>query len=152
MLGFAPNASTSGASIPATITSGDGQGPSPENSGFTRSKTRTIKILAAPLTFEGSKFWDLRDPKHPIGTIDKDAIIDISFDWTEVLADIADSIATVQFDIDGLTSLGGYFIGAFATIFVAMPTGQPRITCRITTNSVPARVEDRSVFLKIEAE
>lgn len=124
----------------------------PENPGFSRSKTRTIKIKAAPLTFEGSRFWDLTDPKHPVGTIDPDATIDISFDWTEVLADITDTLASVQFDIDGLTSLGGYFVAGYATIFVTAPTDQPRITCRVTTNSVPARVEDRTVFLKIEAE
>lgn len=124
----------------------------PENPGFIRSKTRTIKVKAAPLTFEGSRFWNLSDPRHPVGSIDVDATIDISFDWTEVLDDIGDTIASVYFDISGLTSLGGYYIGGFATIFVTAPTDTPRITCRITTNSVPARIEDRTVFLTIEEE
>lgn len=117
---------------------------------FTRSKTRTIKIKAAPLTFEGSAFWKLTDPRKPFGSIDKDATIDISFDWTEVLADIADTIAQVDFNLVGLVSKGGFSADGIATVFVSTPTSKPSITCHITTNSNPARIEERTVFLTIE--
>lgn len=124
----------------------------PADTAFTRSKTRTIKIKAAPLTFEGGPFWDLKNPRRPVGSIDKDATIDISFDWTEVLADIADTIKTVHFDLNGLTSRGGFSSNGIATVFVAEATGNPRITCTITTSSLPARIEERTVFLNIEEQ
>lgn len=129
----------------------------PAGTGFTRSLTRTIKVKPAPQMFEGGAFWNMTNKLKPVGTIDKDETIDVSFDLTEVLADILDTVKKIDFDLTGLTSAGGYFTGSIATVFVtgAVAVGggkNPSITCRMTTNSVPSRVEDWTVELKIEEQ
>lgn len=126
--------------------------PQPQPS-FMRSKQRTINIKAIPGSFaqEGT-FWTLTGSRKPLGSIDPNATIDITFNWTEVLADIQDTIANVQFDILGLTNKGSSTQGAFATIFVSNATANPSITCRITTASTPPRVEDRTVYLTVEQQ
>lgn len=124
----------------------------PEAPAFMRSLSRTINIKAAPLTFEGGPYWTLANPRRPVGSIDPNATIDITFNWTEVLVDIQDTIADVQFDIIGVTNKGAFRDGAFATIFVANATGAPSITCRITTASAPPRIEDRTVYLTVEQQ
>lgn len=126
------------------------EGPDPV---FMRSISRTIRIKAAPLTFTGSAFWKFPDPRRPVGSIDPDATIDITFDWTEVMADIQDTIASVNFDLDGLTSEGAYGDPTHATIFVSSPTkAECRITCEIVTNSTPPRTENRTVYLTREEQ
>lgn len=127
----------------------------PAGTNFTRSLARTIKVKPAPQMFEGGPFWNTSNKTRPVGTIDKDETIDVSFDLTEVLADIADTVKKIDFDLAGLTSVGGYFTGAVATVFVsnAVAVGggkNPSITCRMTTNSTPPRIEDWTVELKIE--
>lgn len=127
--------------------------PGPEEPSFARSKSRTINIAAAPGSFEQEgKFWTFPTAKRPTGSIDPNATIDITFNWTAVLTDISDTIAAIQFDIVGLTNKGGFQDGAFATIFVSNATGTPSITCRITTASTPPRVEDRTVYLNVEQQ
>lgn len=139
------------AALPANFTTLSNT-PTPENPAFTRSQSRTIDIKAAPLTFSGGAYWSLANPRRPVGSIDPNATIDITFNWTEVLADIQDTIADVQFDIIGLTNKGAFRDGDFATIFVSNATGTPSITCRITTASTPPRVEDRTVYLTVEQQ
>lgn len=118
---------------------------------FTRSVSRTIIVGEVPGSFEqDGRFWSLTDPKKPTGSIDPDSKIDITFDWTKVLADIDAGIADIEFDIAGLTAGGAYGTGVFATIFVSNATGPASITCRITTDSIPPRIEDRTVFLTVE--
>lgn len=118
---------------------------------FTRSTSRTIIVGEVPGSFsQDGGFWNLADPKKPTGSIDPNSTIDITFDWTKVLADIDAGIADIEFDIVGLTAGGAYGEGAFATIFVSSATGAASITCRITTDSVPSRIEDRTVFLTVE--
>lgn len=124
---------------------------------FTRSLSRTINISEVPGQFDqDGKFWTLTGTRKPTGSIDPNATIDITFNWTALLADIKDTIADVQFDIIGLTNKGAYRDGAFATIFVGSavnaPNNPPSITCRITTASVPPRVEDRTVYLIVEQQ
>lgn len=127
----------------------------PAGTNFTRSLARTIRVKPAPLGFEGGPFWDLSNKRKPVGSIDKDATIDVSFDLTDMLADIADTVKKIDFDLAGLTSVGGYFTGGVATVFVsnAVPltgNGNPTITCKVTTNSTPPRIEDWTVELKLE--
>lgn len=129
----------------------------PAGTNFTRSIARTIKVKPAPQMFEGGPFWNTTNKTRPVGTIDKDETIDVSFDLTEVLADIADTVKQIDFDLAGLTSVGGYFTGAVATVFVSNAVSlaggkNPSITCRMTTNSTPPRVEDWTVELKIEEQ
>jgi hypothetical protein len=118
---------------------------------FTRSTSRTIIVGEVPGSFsQDGGFWNLTNPKKPTGSIDPNSTIDITFDWTKVLADIDAGIDDIVFDIVGLTAGGAYGTGAFATIFVSNVTGPASITCRITTDSVPPRIEDRTVFLTVE--
>lgn len=122
---------------------------------FARSLSRTINISEVPGVFDqDGRFWLLTNSKKPTGSIDPNATVDITFNWTALLSDIQDTISDVQFDIIGLTNKGAYRDGAFATIFVANAVStqlaQPSITCRITTASIPPRVEDRTVFLTVE--
>lgn len=129
----------------------------PAGTNFTRSIARTIKVKPAPQMFEGGPFWNTTNKTRPVGTIDKDETIDVSFDLTEVLADISDTVKQIDFDLDGLTSVGGYFTGAVATVFVSNAVARaggrnPAITCKMTTNSTPARVEDWTVELRIEEQ
>lgn len=116
---------------------------------FARSKSRTIKALAMPNLFASATFFG-NNAKQPTGTIDPNATVDVTFDWSDFLTDIEDTIAQVQFDIDGLTSVAAYNDTTTATIFVKDANGNPRITCRVTTASNPPRVEDRTVYLKLE--
>lgn len=124
---------------------------------FTRSQSRTINISEVPGVFsQDGRFWNLANPKKPTASIDPNATIDITFNWTVLLADIKDTVSEVQFDIIGLTNKGAYRDGAFATIFVgsAVATGgvSPSVTCRITTASTPPRVEDRTIYLNVEQQ
>lgn len=119
---------------------------------FTRSASRIVKAKAAPQSVEGGSFWTRGSNNRLEGRIDPNATIDVTFDWTEVLADIQDTIASVQFDLVGLTNKGGFPDGVFATIFVSNATASPSITCRITTASTPPRVEDRTVYFKVEQQ
>ena len=124
----------------------------PAGANFTRSISRTITVKTAPRSFTGGSYWSLSNPKRPGGVIDPQSTIDITFNWTDVLADISDEIAAVQFDLVGLTNKGSYRDGAFATIFVSNPTNNPSITCRITTASTPPRVEDATVYFNVEQQ
>lgn len=119
---------------------------------FTRSVSRTVKAKPAPQSSEGGAFWKRGSNNRLEGSIDPNATIDVTFDWTEVLEDIQDSISSIQFDLTGLTDKGGFRDGNFATIFVSNANGTPSITCRITTSSTPARVEDRTVYFKVEQQ
>jgi hypothetical protein len=118
---------------------------------FSPSTARTLKVLAASLTFEGGAFWDMTNPKRPVGTKDPDSTIDVTFDWSDVLTDIQDTIAHVDFILaGGLTGGDSHANGALATVFVAAGvSAEVSITCRITTNSVPPRIEDRTAYLKM---
>lgn len=85
-------------------------------------------------------------------TIKKDpnSRLDYPFDWSEWLAEINDTIASVTWVIDAsLTQYSSSFTAVTATIFVTggtVSTTVP-ITCRITT--VGGRIEDRTIYLKI---
>lgn len=147
----ATKSGTATVTIAATTVPPDSTSPAT----FMRSVSRTVNISEVPGVFDqDGRFWNLANPKKPTGSIDPNSTVDITFNWTALLADIQDAISDVQFDIIGLTNKGAYRDGAFATIFVAnavsTPIVQPSITCRITTASVPPRVEDRTVFLTVE--
>lgn len=119
---------------------------------FTPSAVRTIKIRPADGTFEGGPFWDLTDPTEPIGRKDPDSVIDITFDWIEVLADAGDTLGTVVFELTGVTQSGSMVKDGKVSILLA---GGDRelvvITCRIFMAGSP-RSEDRTVYLKIGEE
>lgn len=116
---------------------------------FTPSTARTIKVSAASQEFTGGAFWNLANKLRPVGKKDPDATIDITFDWADVLTDIADTISAVQFVLSGgIANAGSFAVGALATVFVSGgSTAEVGITCRITTTSTPPRIEDRTVYL-----
>lgn len=143
------NAQVGAADIRAIQTALGGTLPTNPIGTFARSKSRTIKALAAPNLFATATFFG-NNARQPTGTIDPNATVDVTFDWGDFLTDIEDTIAQVQFDIDGLTSVAAYNDTTTATIFVKEANGDPRITCRVTTASNPPRVEDRTIYLKLE--
>ena len=104
-----------------------------------------------PTTYVPDRLGDLVIEKDP------DATLDYSFDWSDWLAlNGGDQIASVEFNVDQtLTIVSEGFDGATATVWLSggvKPASGPnklRVTCRITTNNAPPRVDDRSVFLKI---
>lgn len=83
---------------------------------------------------------------------DPDAVLDYSFDWGAWLAD-GESIASHAVTVDGVTldsnSIGGDVVTAWVSGGTAAPGEVASITCRITTDSLPARVDQRTVYLKI---
>ncbi|MFC0134251.1 phage fiber-tail adaptor protein, partial [Massilia eurypsychrophila] len=142
--------------VPATNT-GNGSTMS-----FTPSAARTITINATGNVFTAnSTFWSLADPKKPRGWKDPDATVDITFDWGPYLADIVDAIRAggLEFIVDGgLVAVDFTFVGAKCTVFLSGGTfgngstvTRAPVTCRITTSSTPPRIEDRTIFLDIEA-
>lgn len=83
---------------------------------------------------------------------DPNAVLDYTFDWTAYLTPLADTIASVSWIISsGLTKVSQSNTTTTATAFISggVVGKTETLTCRITTNSVPPRVDDRSVLLKI---
>lgn len=141
------------ASLSTVITTSAGSSMS-----YTPSASRMITVQPGQAAFSvgSSGFWTMTDPKKPRAVKDSDSKIDIPFDWTPWLADIADSISTVMFLADGGLVIEGFgFVAGVATVFVSAGTAsgtvRASITCRITTASSPSRIEDRTVYLDIES-
>ncbi|MGB9108994.1 MAG: hypothetical protein WCC39_09930, partial [Telluria sp.] len=115
---------------------------------FTPSVVRTIRPLAGSNRFGGGEFWDLSDPTKPIGIKDPDSVIDIPFEWADVLGDIKDGVSSIVFTLAGVTSAGTNAAGTLTTVIVSGKTAQDAvISARMTTSSTPARVFDRTVYL-----
>lgn len=138
---------------PAFTTASASTNPAPGSS-FVPSAVRTIKAKADSLSFEGGRFWNLANPLRPVGRKDPDSTIDITMDWTDVLADIKDTIALASFIPDGVTNVATRADGALTTVFVngGQVGGQASVTFRITTASNPPRIEDRTVYLSMVDE
>lgn len=87
---------------------------------------------------------------------DPDATLDYAFDWTAWLALNADQIVDAEFEVDpSLTVVQSSFDTTSAVVWLsggikpATGLNKLRVTCRITTNNTPARIDDRSIYLKI---
>ncbi len=122
---------------------------------FTPSAARTVSVHPGSQAFTAGSFWNMSDPTKPRGTKDPNSTIDVTFDWTAYLADVEDEIAPggLEFVLgEGLEDVGFEFDGALCSIFLAAGTALTTspILCRITTSSIPPRVEDRTVYLSIE--
>jgi hypothetical protein len=123
--------------------------------GFTPSDARTIKVGALPPLFSGGKWWTLSDAKKPRGLKDPDAIIDITFDWSDWLTDIGSpTVSAVTFTLNGLTSVGTFSDGSKTTVFVAGGTAgsSTAVSCLITTYTTPPRTNQRTVYIDIQDE
>jgi hypothetical protein len=87
-------------------------------------------------------------------TIDKDpgATLDYVFDWTAFLTAIGDTINTVAATANGVVIVGSpTFTGKIVTVWVSggVLNSPASVTCTITTNSVPARIEPMTIQMKI---
>ncbi len=121
---------------------------------FTPSAARTVTVEPGVKPFSAGTLWTMSDPKKPRTTKDGDSLIDYSFNWAPWLLDVVDTIAGHEFLLtEGLINEGSSVTDGKATVFVSAGNNGKRasITCRITTASTPPRVEDRTIFLDIEA-
>lgn len=96
-------------------------------------------------------YSEIGNPR-PWITKDPDAVLDYSFDWTDWL-NAGELIDSHVVTVDGVTKDSDTRSGAIVTAWVsggAAIVGQmASVTCKITTNSVPARTEQRTVYLRI---
>lgn len=85
---------------------------------------------------------------------DPNAILDYTFDWTTWLDLVSDTIASHQVIVPaGMTLVTSTVTGANKKVTAWLSGGTVgqtyQITCRIITNSSPARQDDRSFYAKI---
>lgn len=83
---------------------------------------------------------------------DPSATLDYTFDWTDWLTENGDAIASYSVSVDGVTKDTDSRVGAQVTAWVSGGTvgDVASVTCRVTTNSTPARVDERTIYLRIE--
>lgn len=83
--------------------------------------------------------------------IDKDpsAVLDYTFDWTDWLTDITDTIATATCSVDGATLDRQAVVGNLVAAWVS--GGDEFTTARVTCQIVTAggRTDERSIYLNI---
>ena len=84
---------------------------------------------------------------------DPNAVLDYTWYWTEYLDAVVDTISTFTITTDGgvvvasSALVGTKQVRAFISGGVI---GTPaKATCRITTNSTPPRVDDRTIYFNI---
>lgn len=84
---------------------------------------------------------------------DPDAVLDYIFNWTDWLALTGDAIASYTVTVDGVTKDSDSRTGAYIIAVVsggsALPGEVASITCSVTTNSSPARTDQRTIYLRI---
>lgn len=86
--------------------------------------------------------------------VDANAQLDFAFNWTKYLALVSDTIASVVFVVDPLlTKVNQGNDTQHATVWIA-PTADALaktlpVTCRITTSSIPPRIDDRTIWLHV---
>jgi len=85
---------------------------------------------------------------------DPAALLDYSWDWSEWLAEIGDTISSATVTVpDGLTAVGDPVVGSpFVTQFVegGVLESVYRMVCQITTAG--GRVDERSIYLTIREQ
>lgn len=126
----------------------------PGNQMFTPSTARTVTVSPGAKPFTAGDLWNMSDPKKPRSPKDSDSTVDYSFNWEPWLLDVVDGIASHDIQVtEGLANEGSSVTGSVVTVFVSGGTNAKRaaLTCRVTTSSTPPRVEDRTIYLDIEA-
>lgn len=94
--------------------------------------------------------FDFTNPRKPTTTKDPDSTLDYVFDWTAWLAEVIDSIESVEFILSSsLVKVSESNTNTTATIFLAGGdlNQSEQVTCRITTAG--GRVEDMTIHLRI---
>ena len=92
-----------------------------------------------------------RWPYTPESPKDPDATLDYQIDWSDWLGD-GETLASVTWIITGATSDSETNTDTAATIWLSGGTvGEPiSATCRVTTTSVPARIDDRTLLIEVK--
>jgi len=88
------------------------------------------------------------DAKSTI-TKDPDAVLDYTFDWSEWLDNIVDTISSMEIVAEtGITCNNSNVAGKTAIAWISGGTAGTtyRVTCRIVTAG--GRTDDRSIFIK----
>lgn len=134
------------------------QAASPVDPNFVPSVSRAVRILPGRQAYDAGPFWAVGGTAGPVGNKDPNSTIDIPFDWSAWLADIGSPpISKMEFLLSpGLVSagavptvVGGEVIGGAVMVSEGVLGTAHTVTCRITTATEPARIEDRSVVLQI---
>jgi beta-lactamase regulating signal transducer with metallopeptidase domain len=105
-------------------------------------------IAVDTYTNQGGKWYINKDPN---------ADLDYSWDWTKYLAGVTDTIATVAFSVTepgndtSLTTHNPGFSGPLAVVWLTggLVGKTYQVTCRITSAHSPARIDDRSIYVKV---
>ena len=82
---------------------------------------------------------------------DPDAILDYKFDWSEWL-EAGEIIASHTATVDtGITKVSSSNDDDSVTVWLSGGTagGSYNVVCRITSNTLPARVEDRTIRILV---
>lgn len=81
---------------------------------------------------------------------DPDAVLEYTFDWTDWLALVSDSIASYTVTVSSATKESDVRVGALVTAWVSGGTAGTvaSILCRIVT--VGGRTEDRTIYLLVQ--
>lgn len=81
---------------------------------------------------------------------DPDAVLDYAFDWSAWLAD-GEGIASYTITATGVTVDSDSQAAGIVTVWVSGGTAATTATlaCRITTDNVPARVDERTKIIRI---
>lgn len=83
---------------------------------------------------------------------DQNATLDYIFDWTAWLADITDTIASALVTVPAgitLSSTTNTTLKVTAWLSGGTVGAEYAIQCRITTASTPARIEDRTIYVRV---
>lgn len=83
---------------------------------------------------------------------DPDAALEYTFDWTDWLAEVSDTIDSYTLTVSGVTKTSDARVGARVTVWVSGGTvnalaAPASIACRIVTAG--GRTEDRTIYLLI---
>lgn len=102
--------------------------------------------------------YNVTNPDKPTIVKDPDAVLDYTFDWTDYLADIGDTIldasvilaSGIALDTAGHGPNGFTFTSQKVIVWISGGTvgSKYQVTCRITTTG--GRIDDRSIYLKIK--
>lgn len=94
--------------------------------------------------------FDGTDPDRPTVTKDTDALLDYVFDWSRILTDVEDAIASFSFELaDGAQIVAQGQLGDLVAVWVSSgaPATTVALTSRITT--VGGRADERTLYLRI---
>lgn len=84
---------------------------------------------------------------------DQDAVLDYVIDWSDYLA-VGEVLVNSEWSLDGdATLVTDTFTDNTSTAWVSGGTTTFRLTCSITTSSVPvARQDDRTLVIKVKGK